>query len=163
MKSIQNLISYKKGYIDLSPNTRTLFLSKWSCLPTNGFQHKLKNIHEVLLLETILIWKKILWRINFVLIKFSLNALLFEKLRNEYKNPSFLHKVTCIRSDHAGAVAKFCIHGLYRGLRHCPTHLIYIHIGLFSVSETVVIRRKIATTQDWVVLYVAKKKMFEHR
>ncbi len=60
------------------------------------FQCKLKNIHEVLLLEGILIRKKILWRINFVLIKFLLCALLFEKSRNEYKNPSFLHKPTCI-------------------------------------------------------------------
>ncbi len=40
-----------------------------------------------------------------------LNALLFEKLQNESKNLSFLHKVTCIRSDHTGAVAKFNIHG----------------------------------------------------
>ncbi len=41
---------------------------------------KLKNIREVFLLESKLIWKKILWRINFVLPKFSPNALLFEKL-----------------------------------------------------------------------------------
>ncbi len=43
--------------------------------------------------------------------KFSPNALLFEKLQNERENPSFLHKVTCIKSDHAGAVAKFHIRG----------------------------------------------------
>ncbi len=49
---------------------------------------------------------------NFILSKFLLNALLFEKLRNEYKSPSFFHKVTCIRSDHAGAIVKFQIHGL---------------------------------------------------
>ncbi len=97
----------------LSPNAS--FPSKWSCPPTNGFsqffQHKLKNIREVFLLESMLIRKKILWRINFALIKFSTNALLFEKLQNECKNSSFLHKVTCIRSDHADAVAKFHIHG----------------------------------------------------
>ncbi len=34
---------------------------------------------RVLLLESILIWRKILWRINFILIKFLLNALHFEK------------------------------------------------------------------------------------
>ncbi len=39
------------------------------------------------------------------------NALLFKKLQNECKNPLFLHKVTCIRSDHGGAVAQFHIHG----------------------------------------------------
>ncbi len=86
-----------------------------SCHPTNGFlqffQHKLKNIREVFLLERILIQKKILWRINFVLIKFLPNALLLEKLQNEFKNLSFLHKVTCIRLDHAGAVAKYHIRG----------------------------------------------------
>ncbi len=48
------------------------------------FECKLKNIHEVLLLKSILIQKKILWIINFVLIKFSLNAILFGKLRNEH-------------------------------------------------------------------------------
>ncbi len=71
----------------------------------------MKNIREVSLLESILIGKKILWRISFVLEKFSPNALLFEKLQNEYKNSSFLHKVTCIWSNHAGAVAGFHIHG----------------------------------------------------
>ncbi len=75
------------------------------------FSTYLKNICDVFLLESILIRKKILWRINFVLIKFSPNALLFEKLQNECKSASFLHKVTCIRSDHAVAVAKFHIHG----------------------------------------------------
>ncbi len=94
----------------------TPFPSKWSCPPTNGFtqffQGKLMNIHEVLLLESILIRKKILRWINFVLIKFSLNALLFEKLQNECKNPLSLYKVTSIGSDHAGVVAKYHIHGL---------------------------------------------------
>ncbi len=41
------------------------------------FKCKLKNTYEVLLLESILIPKKNLWRINFVLIKLSLIALLF--------------------------------------------------------------------------------------
>ncbi len=36
--------------------------------------------------------KKKLLRKNFVLIKFSVIALLFEKLGNECKNPLFLHK-----------------------------------------------------------------------
>ncbi len=56
------------------------------------FQHKSKNFCEVFLFESILIRKKILWKVNFVLIKFSPNALLFEKLQNECKNPSLLHK-----------------------------------------------------------------------
>ncbi len=77
----------------------------------NFFHHKLKNIHKVFLLESIFIWMKILCRINFVLIKFSSNVSLFEKLHNECKNPSFLRKVTCIRLDHAGGVAEFHIHG----------------------------------------------------
>ncbi len=47
----------------------------------------------------------------FLPIKFSPNTLLIEKLQNECKNPSLFHRVTCIRSDHAGAVAKFHIHG----------------------------------------------------
>ncbi len=71
--------------------TKRPSLPKQSCSFTNDFlqffQHKLKKIYEVLLLESILIRKKILWRINFVLIKFLLNTLLFEKLRNEFKNP----------------------------------------------------------------------------
>ncbi len=40
--------------------------------------------------------ERILWRINFILIKFLLNKLLSEKLRNEYKKPSFRHKAMCI-------------------------------------------------------------------
>ncbi len=74
--------------------------SKWSCPSTNGFsqffQHKLKNIHEVFLLECILFWKKIFWRKNFVLIKFLSNALLFEKLQNECKNSSFLPRLNVL-------------------------------------------------------------------
>ncbi len=83
MKSIQNLISYKKR-LHLFSASDAPFPSKWSCPATNGFlqffQRKLKNIHEVLLLKSTLVRKKILRRINFVLIKFLLNALLFEKL-----------------------------------------------------------------------------------
>ncbi len=56
------------------------------------FKCKLKNIYEVLLLESILIQKKILWRINLILIKFLINALIFDKLRTKCKkNPSFHH------------------------------------------------------------------------
>ncbi len=103
----------KSLYWFLSPDTP--FPSKWSCPLTNGFsqlfQHKLTNIREVFLLGSILIPKKILWRINFVLIKFLPNALLIEKLQNECKNPSFLHTVTWIRSDHTRTVPKFYIHG----------------------------------------------------
>ncbi len=61
------------------------------------FEHELKNIHEVLLLGSMFIRKKILWRINFVLIKFSPNVLFFVKLPNECKNPSFLLKVMCMK------------------------------------------------------------------
>ncbi len=68
-------------------------------------------MHKFFLIIIILNQKKILWRMNFVLIKFSPNALLFEKMQNEWKNPSFLYKVTCIRSDHAGTVTMFHIHG----------------------------------------------------
>ncbi len=93
----------------------TLYPSKWSCPPTNGFlqffKHKLKNIREVFLLESMLIRKKILQRKKFVLIKFLPNALLIEKLQNECKSPSLHYKVTCIRSDHAGTIAKFHIYG----------------------------------------------------
>ncbi len=49
------------------------------------FECKLKNIYKVLLVKSILIRKKISWRINFILLKFFLNKLLLEKLRNECK------------------------------------------------------------------------------
>ncbi len=58
-----------------------------------SFEPIFKNICEVFLFERILVRKKILWRINFVFIKFLPNALFFEKLQNEYKNSSFLYKV----------------------------------------------------------------------
>ncbi len=68
------------------------------------FEQKLKNIHEVLLLKGILIRKKILWKINFFVIKFLSNALLFG---NKCKNTSFLHKIMCISVDYAGAIVQF--------------------------------------------------------
>ncbi len=105
---------YSKPYF-LQKNSYWFLSSDTPCPSTNDFsqffQHKLKNICKVFLLKSTLIQKKILWRINFVFIKFSPKALLFEKLQNECKNPSLLHKATCIRSDHAGAVAKFHVHG----------------------------------------------------
>ncbi len=105
--------SYFGKYWFLSPDCT--FPPKWLCPPTNSFsqffQLKLKNIRAVFLLKSVLIRKKILWIINFVFTKFSPNVLFFGKLQNECTNPSFLHNVTCIRSDHAGSVAKFHIHG----------------------------------------------------
>ncbi len=107
-----SFLTKKSSYWFLWPDT--LFPSKWSCPPKNVFlqffQRKLKNIHEVFLLESILIRKQMLRRINFILIKFLPNAL-FEKLQNECKNSSFLHKVTRVRLDQAGTVIKFHIHG----------------------------------------------------
>ncbi len=74
------------------------------------FLCKLKNTHEVLLLESILIRKKILWRISLVFIKFSLNVLLlFEKSQNECKNLSFLHKDMCIESDCGSRKMRHCL------------------------------------------------------
>ncbi len=93
-------LSQKSSYWFLSPEPAS---HSGHVLSANGFsqlfQHKLKNIRKVFLFESILIRKKMLWRINFVLIKFSPNAILFEKLQNECKNPAFLHKVTCIRPE----------------------------------------------------------------
>ncbi len=37
------------------------------------FKYKLKNFYEVFLFERLLTRKEILWRINFILIKFFLN------------------------------------------------------------------------------------------
>ncbi len=45
----------------------------------------MKNIYEVFLLESILTGKEILWRINFILIKFFLNEIPLEKIQNEWK------------------------------------------------------------------------------
>ncbi len=67
------------------------------------FECKFKNIYEVLLLKSILVRKKILWRINFILIKFLISKLLLEKLQNECKKPSFIHE--------AISIFPFYIHG----------------------------------------------------
>ncbi len=95
MKTIQNFISYKKDYIDFCCQT-TPSLQNGHVLPQIVFRNFF-NIHEVLLLESILFRKKILWRINMVLIKFSLNVLLFEKLRNECKILPFFQRL-CVLS-----------------------------------------------------------------
>ncbi len=58
------------------------------------FECKLKNVYEVFLLKRVLSRKEILWKINFILIKFFLNKILLEKVQNEFKKPSFLHKAT---------------------------------------------------------------------
>ncbi len=85
MKNIQNLIFYKKVYIDFccqTPLSLKMVVSSHNWFFAI-FSHKLKNICKVFLLESILSRKKILWRINFFLIKFSPNTLLFEKLQNQ--------------------------------------------------------------------------------
>ncbi len=114
IKNIQNLISYKKGCTDFCRQMPP-FPQNGHVLPQmvfhNFFNLNWRTFGEVFLLETILVQRKILWRINFVLMKCLPNAVLFEKLQNECKNPSFLDKVTCIRWNHAGAGAKFHIHG----------------------------------------------------
>ncbi len=69
----------------------------------------MKNIHQVLQLKSLLIQKKILWIINFVTIKFSLNALVFEKSWKECKNPSFLYKAMSIQSDHRSKEMRRCL------------------------------------------------------
>ncbi len=48
-----------------------IIIINWKCKSVI-FKCKLKNTHKVSLLESILIQKKILWRINFVFIKFLL-------------------------------------------------------------------------------------------
>ncbi len=60
------------------------------------FECKLKNILKIFLLESILTRKKILWRINFILIKFLLNKILLEKIWNECKKTAFLHKAIVV-------------------------------------------------------------------
>ncbi len=72
------------------------------------FEFKLKNMYKVFLRESKPIRKKILRRINFVLIKFSLKTLFFEKLWNECKNPSFLHKAMCMESGHGSMEMRRC-------------------------------------------------------
>ncbi len=58
------------------------------------FECKSKNIYEVFLLESRRIQKEILWRINFVLIKFFPNKILLDKIQSECKKLLFLYKVT---------------------------------------------------------------------
>ncbi len=64
---------------------------------------------------------------------YSLNALFFEKLQNECRNPSFLHKVTYMRSDHTGTNAKFHNHGFifrrlwYTSIRTVSNHRVWNH------------------------------------
>ncbi len=68
----------------------------------------------------------------FVLIKFLLNALLFEKSGNECKNPSFLHKAMGIESDQGStkmhAVLPFYIRGfeLKEALEERTSHNFYV-------------------------------------
>ncbi len=102
MKNIQNLISYKFIFIfvashPLPPKMVMSSHKRFFIIFSTLIEEHLG--HQVFLLESILICKKILWSINFVLIKFSPNATLCEKLQNNGKNPLFLMKVTCIRSD----------------------------------------------------------------
>ncbi len=105
----------KNWFTHVWTRTNHVNLMKISSIIINGksrnviFYCKLKNIHQVLLLKSILIRKKILWRVNFVLIKLSLNVLLFEKSWNECKNPSFLHKAICIESDHGSTKMGCCL------------------------------------------------------
>ncbi len=73
------------------------------------FECKLKNIHVGLLLESIFVRKKILWRIVVVLIKCSVSALLFEKSLNECENPSFLHKAMRIGLDRGSTKLQHCL------------------------------------------------------
>ncbi len=68
-----------------------------------------------MLLEGIRDQKKILWRINFALIKCLLTALLFEKSWNEYKNPLYLRKAACIESDHGSTKMRHC-HSIFVAL-----------------------------------------------
>ncbi len=105
MKNIRNLISYKKVYIDFCRQTHPSS-QNGHILPQMVFWNFF-NINR----RTSARFSHS--RINFVVIKLSPNALLFEKLQNECKNPSFFHKVACIRSDHAGAVVKVLHSWLY--------------------------------------------------
>ncbi len=65
------------------------------------FQWKLKNNREVFLLQM---------ENKLCSYKIFTKSITFWELQNECKNPSFLRKVICIRSDHAGALTKFHIH-----------------------------------------------------
>ncbi len=78
------------------------------------FECKLKNIYEGFLLESILTREEILWRINFILIKFFLNKILLKKIQNECKKPSFHRTATRISwttgKRKENAVLPFYIH-----------------------------------------------------
>ncbi len=77
------------------------------------------------------------------------NAVLFEKLQNECKNPPFLHKALCIQSDHGTMKMKMrcCVSTFmacnYRGLWQCRfLHLAWwgckhwlVHATLIVVAE----------------------------
>ncbi len=82
------IVSWKSRSVTFNVNWRT---SMWFCCSKVTYS------------------KKILCRINHVLIKFSLNELRFEKSWNECKNPSFLHNVTCIESDHGLTKMRCCL------------------------------------------------------
>ncbi len=99
--------------IFLSPNTP--FPSKWSC-PLNGFsqffQHKLKNIREVFRLN-VLNRKKTLWRINFVLIKFSPNALFLKNYRMNAKFHYFSIRLCVLGQTTQAQLSRFTFMTLY--------------------------------------------------
>ncbi len=76
-----------------------IIIISWKFRCVIFFKCTSKNIRLCCSKVLILIQKKILWRMNLVLIKFLLNALILEKSWNECKNPSFLHKAMCIESD----------------------------------------------------------------
>ncbi len=104
------LIQNCELYCDESNNYyyKLIIIINWKSRSVS-FEWKLKNVHKVLLLEMIFIWKKILWKNNFVLIKFLRNTLLFEKSWNKCKNSSFLHKAMCTESDHGSTKMQCCI------------------------------------------------------
>ncbi len=98
IKNIQNLSPCKKGNgWFLLPDAS--FPSKWPCPPTNGFsqffQCKLKNIYEVLLLENILVRKKILWRTSSPgKLRFAQKCILGEWLYNVTKGVGRVYSVS---------------------------------------------------------------------
>ncbi len=102
MKNIQNLISYKK-FIAIHPLPLKMVLShKWFF-----------TIVSILIEEHprgFPAWRYTRSNENFMENKLYSCKISPEKLQNECKNPSFLHKVICIRLDRAGTVAKFHIY-----------------------------------------------------
>ncbi len=119
---------------------------------------------------SILIQKKILWRINFVLIKFSLNALLFEKSQNECKNPSFLHKAMCIELHRGSMKMQCCLSTFiawnYKGL--WETHLLvstylpifFIHPVMISIFLLTIPWKNRVTIDHLIGLFVPKSSDF---